>query len=295
MNPLNNEIAQAIAAELTEASYAFTREFGAKHPRFVVEVNGRRESIIYPASASDWRSLPNAVSQIRRKIAAWKAEIAPAAPDAVPAVRNDPIPVTVLDGTPRVLDVVVAERLGFDRPRDIRKLIERNLAEIEAFGVCATVAQTSGALGGRPGTEYWLNEEQALLISILARTPKAIEVRRALIQSFMTYRHQPVIAAPADLGDLVAASELTLDGISRIERAIAEMRKPEIIHLPSWEDNAKALRRQGMTYREISGRLGRREHEIARAVKNVIAEDKWQVIAGKTARGIAVTNREFFR
>lgn len=45
----------------------------------------------------------------------------------------------------------------------VEPLIERNMAELLRFGVCATVAQTSGPKGGRPGKEYWLNEEQALL------------------------------------------------------------------------------------------------------------------------------------
>lgn len=82
-----------------------------------------------------------------------------------------------IEGEPRVRDLDLADRLGFDRPRDIRKLVERNMLEIRDFGVCATVAQTSGARGGRPSTEYWLNEEQALLVSSLSDAPRAAEVR----------------------------------------------------------------------------------------------------------------------
>ena len=35
-------------------------------------------------------------------------------------------PLTVISGEPRVYDIHLAERLGFERPRDIRKLIKRN-------------------------------------------------------------------------------------------------------------------------------------------------------------------------
>ncbi len=93
-----------------------------------------------------------------------------------------------MDGEPRVRDLDLAEKLGFDRPRDIRKLIERNMAEISGLGVCATVAQTSGPKGGRPTSEYHLNEEQALLVSVLSNAPNAAAVRAMLIRVFVAYR-----------------------------------------------------------------------------------------------------------
>lgn len=95
---------------------------------------------------------------------------------------------TEIDDEPRVLDVVLGEGLGFDRPRDVRKLVERNLQEIQMYGVCATVAQTTGPKGGRPGKAYYLNEPQALLICMFSNTARAAEVRKMLIDVFMEYR-----------------------------------------------------------------------------------------------------------
>lgn len=89
---------------------------------------------------------------------------------------------------PRALDLDIAKRLGFDRPRDIRKLIERNKAELERFGICATVAQNHSGGRGRPTNEYWLNEEQSLLIATLSETEKAAEVRHMLIKVFVAWR-----------------------------------------------------------------------------------------------------------
>lgn len=53
---------------------------------------------------------------------------------------------TMLDGEPRVRDIELAERLGFDRPRVIRELIDRNIKEIEALGSspCRTAVITAG-------------------------------------------------------------------------------------------------------------------------------------------------------
>ena len=42
-----------------------------------------------------------------------------------------------IDGEPRILDLTLAERLGFTRLRTIRQLIERNRNERERYGVIA--------------------------------------------------------------------------------------------------------------------------------------------------------------
>jgi len=42
--------------------------------------------------------------------------------------------------------------------------------------------------GGRPGTAYHLNEEQALLICMLSRTERAKQVRAEVIRVFAAWR-----------------------------------------------------------------------------------------------------------
>ncbi|MEH3109003.1 MAG: hypothetical protein PGN22_02730 [Agrobacterium cavarae] len=98
------------------------------------------------------------------------------------------IELSLIENEPRALDLDLAKRLGFSRPRDIRKLIERNLPELQRFGVCATVARTSSAKGGRPTDEYWLNEEQSLLTAVLSDTDNAAEVRFMIIKVFVAWR-----------------------------------------------------------------------------------------------------------
>ena len=76
----------------------------------------------------------------------------------------------------RVRDLDLAVALEYQVPRDIRKLTRSNLTEIEALGICATVALIrEGA--GRPGTEYWFTEEQAIAVCQLSQTPRAAQVR----------------------------------------------------------------------------------------------------------------------
>jgi hypothetical protein len=87
----------------------------------------------------------------------------------------------------RVVDTVVAERLGYDRPRKVRELIERNTAELLTFGNLPHRGANSGQRG-RPAEEYLLNEGQALVVCALSRTPKAAEVRKQIIDVFMAWR-----------------------------------------------------------------------------------------------------------
>jgi hypothetical protein len=103
-----------------------------------------------------------------------------------------------IDGEPRVLDLTLAERLQFARPRSIRRLIERNTAELESYGPIAT---RRSAYHKELFDEFWLNEGQALLVCLLSRTDKAAEVRHALIQVFTAWRRGQLVPSgqPGDL------------------------------------------------------------------------------------------------
>jgi hypothetical protein len=99
-------------------------------------------------------------------------------------------------GEPRILDVVLAERLGMRALRNIRPLIAANREELEGHGeVCTRRVQTQ-AVGGRPGRAYLLNEGQALVICALSRTPSAAKVRKALIDVFMAFRRGELTEKP---------------------------------------------------------------------------------------------------
>jgi len=97
---------------------------------------------------------------------------------------------------PRIHDLRLAVVLGMVDIHDIRRVIARNRVELEQYGeVSAAVAETS-SVGGRPGTEYWLNEPQALLICMFSRTPKAAAVRKALIDLFLAWRRGETPPSP---------------------------------------------------------------------------------------------------
>lgn len=116
---------------------------------------------------------------------------------------------TTLNHEPRVRDLTIAERLGMAAPYDIRRTIEANRAELEGYGDLASLPsggfgaapRNPGTKGGRPGREYYLNEGQALVLCALSRTPKAAEVRKALIDVFMAFRTGKIAPAAPTLSD----------------------------------------------------------------------------------------------
>lgn len=125
------------------------------------------------------------------------------------------------DGEARIRDTDYAKLLVFSEPIDIRKLIRRHS---EALGVVATVAITSGEFGGRPGTEYWLTEEQCLYLGAKSEAPKAIEQTKCAFASVVAARRGEL---PAELlSDPII--QLRLSQI-KTERALEEMRTQQAV------------------------------------------------------------------
>lgn len=116
----------------------------------------------------------------------------------------DALPLTEADlndqmgPTPRIHDLRLAEALGMNRLRDIRQLIERNFEELNDYGpLVGQVTRSQDEMGrGRNGTEYWLNEEQALLICMFSRTEQAALVRRQVIRLYMAWKRGQELPPP---------------------------------------------------------------------------------------------------
>ena len=89
----------------------------------------------------------------------------------------------------------------------IRELIKRNNVELERYGglPCRTATSHDGP-GARTVEEYWLNEEQALLICMKSEAPRAADARAEIIAVFQAWRH----------GKLVQAQPVTIDEIGRL-------------------------------------------------------------------------------
>jgi|SRR5581483_371761 len=92
-------------------------------------------------------------------------------------------------GEPRIRDVDLAERLGYERPRTIRELVERMVDSGEIVDVSPRRTVRPGKFRGKTQElveviEYWLDEEQALLVCMRSDAPRAADVRRVIVKVF---------------------------------------------------------------------------------------------------------------
>ena len=95
------------------------------------------------------------------------------------------------DGEFRIRDIDLAERLGYDQPRTIRRLIKSMVDTGELAGIqCRSVTdrQPVGPKGRGERTftvdEYWLDRIESLLIVMRSDAPNAIPMRRVIADVF---------------------------------------------------------------------------------------------------------------
>ncbi|CAO3420898.1 hypothetical protein [Azospirillum endophyticum] len=133
----------------------------------------------------------------------------------MPALSPTDIDIAV-NGEPRILDLRLAEALGFGRPRDIRQLIERHREALERLGgICGTVPQIRGR--GRPATEFWLTKKQAVYLCTKAETERAITVTIQIVELF-----DAVTGGAAHPALAPVLTRADLDAIDRRARRIGQ-------------------------------------------------------------------------
>jgi hypothetical protein len=93
---------------------------------------------------------------------------------------------TPINGEMRIHDLLLAERLGFSRPTDIRKIIKRYEKKLKQINILATMAQIhEGA--GRPTTEFYLDQKQAMFICMKSETDTAFDVQVDILNVYNAY------------------------------------------------------------------------------------------------------------
>jgi len=138
---------------------------------------------------------------------------------------SNPLVLQPINGEPRIRDLDLAERLGFELPYDIRKIIKRNMDNLLKFGVVATVAKTSGEQGGRPSVEYSLNRQQAIFLCMKSETDNAVDVQVEVVKIFDAYQSgtlQPQkLYSQAEL--MLMASKVAVEHQERLNHHEAEI------------------------------------------------------------------------
>jgi phage antirepressor YoqD-like protein len=136
-----------------------------------------------------------------------------------------PLAVTPIDGEPRIHDLALAVRLGFDRPRKIRDIIKRNEAKLLNFGGCPTVGRL---VEGNETKEYYLNQKQSIFICMKSETDRAFDVQVEIVRVFDAHlTGGPIAVLPRDYPSALRALADESERRALVEREL-EASRPKI-------------------------------------------------------------------
>ena len=82
--------------------------------------------------------------------------------------------VVLTNNQPAVSTFVLFVAMGYGEHRALKKIISDNISDFEEFGVVRFQMQKPTAKGGRPTQGYLLNEDQFILLVLLARNSKEV-------------------------------------------------------------------------------------------------------------------------
>ncbi len=135
-------------------------------------------------------------------------------------MNSNPLALTPVNGEPRVHDLALAERLGFADQYMIRKLIKRNHDKLLKFGIVSTV-ETIHQGAGRPSSEFYLNQRQAVFICMKSETEKAFDVQVEIVRVFDAYLNGEL--KPTVPQNFAQALRLAAEQQERIEQQQQEL------------------------------------------------------------------------
>lgn len=152
--------------------------------------------------------LAGARASLRERVRQERARLAALA--KVEPVRVEDWTLYAAEGEHWVRDLDLAERAELAKPRDVRTTIEKGIKD-GLMSSAAAAGATKGPVvrvekvlvpkGNRGGTQevtqYYLNEEAALLLVTRLRTPKAIELTKAIVRVFLAVTRGQVASVPA--------------------------------------------------------------------------------------------------
>jgi hypothetical protein len=201
-------------------------------------------------------------------------------------------------------DLDLAERAELKNPHAIRATIQRAIADGAIIlggdendkGPRVQVVATVAVLGkgaSREVKEYYLNQEAALLLVTRLRTPKAVEVTKAIVRVFlMVARGEMPSAQPAYTGgtDLVQAQDVAaLVGPIVRETMLVVMREIPAFLATLMEQSVAVIHGRldviDQRLQEASARRGLASAEQVAQIKEQVREIAWMRIQARWFTG----------
>lgn len=136
--------------------------------------------------------------------------------------------VTTHDGQPMTTSLIIAEGVG-NQHKNVRELIEDNLADFEEFGVLRFETAKPSELGGRPQKFAVLNREHAMLLMTYMRNTQIVRAfKKNLIKAFVDMENQLAAKPTFDPATLTRAEILQIALNAEEERLALEAKNKEL-------------------------------------------------------------------
>jgi hypothetical protein len=144
-------------------------------------------------------------------------------------LKIDLLKVVDCDGEPRVVDTVLGAALGYDRPRDLRKLIERHREKLEKIALArhrgAPIKSGKGRI--EQVTEYLLTREQINYLITRCGLPNADHYCLLIAKVFTAWQEGRLVSTDAkttielqDAAEKAATAAPALSALAAMEKRI---------------------------------------------------------------------------
>ncbi|MER2556047.1 MAG: Rha family transcriptional regulator [Candidatus Competibacter denitrificans] len=166
------------------------------------------------------------------------------------------IPLTLLEGEPRVDSRIVAYELGVTH-RNTYELVDNYSAEFQEFGHLRFQTEVGDRRqgGGNPIKFYLLNEDQTYFLMTLVRnTPEAVELKKRLVKAFAQFR---TVANPLEIAPKPSIEIETL-------RAQLAACHTELLRIKPLLGQLRRYHQMGLNQREIARLFGWASRESVR-------------------------------
>ena len=220
---------KAAVRELRDAGLSWREEFGGKHARIIVTVNGREEVETLSLSPSDWRTTKEVRARFRRRIRQWKAEaVASVVTETAPALSPTLEKRTM--ETSHIIPMASSDALTMSS-REIAELVEKRHDNVkrtmEMLSGRGLIRFTHGeetshdGAGARPVVTYLVGKRDSYVI--VAQLSPEFTARLVDRWQELEAMQAPAVQIEALLHDPNKLRALLLDNVEKVLVLEAEL------------------------------------------------------------------------
>jgi hypothetical protein len=151
----------------------------------------------------------------------------------------DQTALTVIEGDARIADKHLQQVLGYARINDLHRVIRKHEDELADYG--PMLCRSGKASSGQTTIAYYPNEAQATLICMFARTDRAAQARKVIVEVFTAWRRGQLEGIAAPQVDPFAAMRDRVSHVADHLMLIGGMDDVALkaTHLPIWKNGRR--------------------------------------------------------